>query len=471
MLNTPIRTRFAPSPTGYLHVGGARTALFCWLFARHHHGQFILRIEDTDRERSTQEAIEIILRSMEWLDLDYDEGPFYQTQRLDRYQALLQQLLNEGKAYRCYCSKERLDQLRQQQQAHKEKPRYDGYCRDLGRQETRTPHVIRFRNPSVDTVSFQDQIHGLITVANSELDDLILARSDGTPTYNFTVVVDDLDMKITNVIRGTDHINNTPRQINLFKALGGNVPQYAHVPTIMGTDGKKLSKRHGALSVLQYRDNGYLSDALINYLSRLGWSHGDQEIFSREALIQYFTLSHVSRSPAAFDPEKLNWLNQHYLKTQDPQTLVKPFADQLAQLNIDYETGPPLKSIIKLQAERNKTLREMAEHSRYFFEPVQSYDEKAAKKHLTTQAALGLKALRDRFLQIEEKAWKKDLLHQVIVEVTETLTIKLGQLAQPLRVAVTGNTFSPPIDITLEYIGRKQVLLRISEALDSIGYS
>jgi len=463
MTSKPIRTRFAPSPTGYLHVGGARTALFCWLYAKHHQGTFILRIEDTDRERSTEAAVQAILDGMTWLGLDYDEGPFYQTQRFDRYQEVIQQLLSEGKAYRCYCSKDRLEKLREAQQANKEKPRYDGHCRDLNRQEEDAPFVIRFRNPETGEVSFDDQIRGPITVQNSELDDLIIARSNGTPTYNFTVVVDDWDMDITHVIRGADHINNTPRQINIFNALDADVPTYAHVPMIHGSDGKKLSKRHGAVSVLQYREDGYLPEALVNYLVRLGWSHGDQEIFSLEEMIAHFSLKNVSRSPAIFNTEKLDWLSQHYMKTMEPSSIAKPFADQLSVQNIPYENGPSLESVIAIQAERTKTLKEMAECSRYFYDDVKEFDEKAAKKHLKADSLPGLNDVRARFSALTD--WDKTALHQVIVDVAEAQSLKMGKLAQPIRVALTGNTVSPPIDLTLLYIGRDRVLERLDRAI------
>jgi len=466
MTNKKIKTRFPPSPTGYLHVGGARTALFCWLFARHHQGSFVFRIEDTDRERSTAEAIDVILRSMEWLGLDYDEGPYYQTKRFDRYHEVLQQLLSEDKAYRCYCSKDRLAQLREEQITHKIKPRYDGHCRDLDRQDQDIPHVIRFRNPQQGKVCFEDKILGLITVNNNELDDLIITRTDGTPTYNFTVVVDDWDMRITDVIRGADHINNTPRQINIFKALNAEVPSFAHVPMIVGGDGKKLSKRHGAVSVLQYREEGYLPEAMINYLARLGWGHGDQEIFSREQLIKYFSLDHVNHAPAAFNIEKLAWLNQHYMKTLDPINVTKPLADQMHALGISYEKGPSLESVIEIQAERTKTLNEMAQRSRYFFEDNITYDEKAARKHLKPTILTGLAEVRKKMAALDD--WHKEQLHQIILDVAESLELKLGKLAQPIRVAMTGVTMSPPMDITLEYIGKNRVLQRLDKAIEYI---
>ncbi len=466
MLKKEVRTRFPPSPTGSLHLGGARTALFSWLFARHHKGMFLLRIEDTDRERSTPEAIDVILRGMEWLGLDYDEGPYYQTQRLDRYHAVLQQLLKKDKAYRCYCSRDRLHQLRQEQQAHQQKPRYDGHCRNLDHQDTSCPHVIRFRNPQQGQVVFNDRIRGSVTVSNGELDDLILARSDGLPTYNFTVVVDDWDMQITDVIRGEDHINNTPRQINILKALNADIPNYAHVPMILGSDGKKLSKRHGAMSVLHYREQGYLPEAMNNYLARLGWSHKDQEIFSSQELIQYFDLNHVSHAPAAFNVEKLAWLNQHYMKTMDPQDLVPPLIDQMQSRGIDYKNGSSLPAIIHLQSERVKTLGEMVEQSRYFFEEVVQYDEKAARKYLKPAILSGLLAVQEKTVTLHD--WSKEALHRMIVEVAKSLDLKLGQLAQPLRVAVTGTTISPSMDVTLECIGRARVLARLNRAIDWI---
>lgn len=464
-----IRTRFAPSPTGYLHIGGARTALFCWLFARHFGGTFILRVEDTDRERSTPESIQAIMDGMEWLGLDYDEGPFYQMQRMDRYSEVLQQLLDSGHAYRCYCSRERLDELRAAQQAAKQKPRYDGHCRELTDQDSSQPYVIRFKNPVDGEVTFDDLVRGPITVANQELDDLIIARTDGTPTYNLTVVVDDWDMQITHVIRGDDHINNTPRQINILKALGAELPLYAHVPMILGGDSKRLSKRHGAVSVMQYREEGYLPKALLNYLLRLGWSHGDQEVFSREQMIELFNLESVNRSPAAFNQDKLQWLNQHYMKTDDPSTLVKPFSYQLDLLGINHQLGPNLEEVIAAQAERCKTLVEMAEKSRYFFEDFREFDEKAAKKNLKPAIKDALAEVLKHYQELQD--WQQQSVHQVIVDIAERRDLKLGKLAQPLRVAVTGGAVSPPLDVTLALIGRERVLTRLQHALDHIGFS
>lgn len=461
-----IRTRFAPSPTGYLHIGGARTALFCWLYARHHGGTFVLRIEDTDRERSTDASIQAIIDGMQWLQLDYDEGPYYQTKRFDRYDEVLQQLLQEGKAYRCYCTKERLNELRETQTANKQKPRYDGHCRDLSGADHDKPHVIRFKNPTEGEVSFHDLVRGDITVSNAELDDLIIARTDGTPTYNFTVVVDDWDMSISHVVRGDDHINNTPRQINILKALGAQVPEYAHVPMILGSDGKRLSKRHGAVSVMQYCDDGYLPEALLNCLVRLGWSHGDDELFSRDDMVQFFDLDHVNHSPAAFTAEKLDWFNQHYMKTLDPSCIAKPFTEQLDKLGICYEQGPAIEEVIAVQAERSKTLKEMAEKSRYFYMDFDEIDEKAARKHLKPEVAPVLQDICEQMAALTD--WQKEPLHQVIIDVAEKHAMKLGKVAQPVRVAVTGNTISPPIDITLQLIGRERVLARLDKVIPQL---
>jgi glutamyl-tRNA synthetase len=458
-----IRTRFAPSPTGYLHIGGARTALYCWLFAKKHQGTFILRVEDTDLERSTPESVQAILDAMQWLELDYQEGPFYQTHRFDRYKEIIQHLLATDKAYRCYCSKERLEKLREEQTAQKEKPRYDGHCRGLNHTATDQPFVVRFRNPQTGTVDFNDEVRGPVRFENSELDDLILARSDLTPTYNFTVVIDDWDMKITHVIRGDDHINNTPRQINIFKALDAQPPVYAHVPMILGSDGKRLSKRHGAVSVMQYRDEGFLPDALLNYLVRLGWSHGDQEIFSRAEMINHFSLSAINRAPAAFNQEKLLWLNQHYLKTADPADIVGHLAWHMEKAGICVEEGPSLTALISAQAERCKTLVEVVEKSRFFYQDVEAYDESAAKKNLTSETVPALEKLCIAFQALEN--WDKEAIHQIIQQTAETCGLGLGKVAQPLRVAMTGNTVSPPIDITLVLLGKEKTVQRLEKAL------
>lgn len=457
---THVRTRFAPSPTGYLHIGGARTALYCWLYARKTKGTFILRIEDTDLERSTPESVQAILDGMSWLNLNFDEGPYYQTQHFDRYRQVIAQMLAQGTAYRCYCSKERLEKLREEQTEKKEKPRYDGLCRNLTEPGDGS-FVVRFKNPTEGVVEFDDLIRGKVIFANSELDDLIIARSDGTPTYNFTVVVDDWDMKITHVLRGDDHINNTPRQINIMRALGATPPSYAHVPMILGSDGKRLSKRHGAVGVMQYREDGYLPEALINYLVRLGWSHGDQEIFTMDELINYFEIKDINRAPAAINPEKLLWLNQHYMKTSDPQHVAKEFAWHLEKIGVDYKNGPALADIIKLQAERTKTLKEMAERSRYFYETVVLSDE--MKAHFSPEIKQPLADVVEELGCLAD--WSKDSIHGVLSAVAEKSGLKIGKLAQPIRVAITGGTVSPPIDMTMQALGKKIVMDRLTVAL------
>lgn len=455
-----VRTRFAPSPTGHLHIGGARTALFCWLYAKKMQGTFILRIEDTDLERSTPASVQAILDGMRWLQLNYDEGPFFQTQRFDRYQEVIEQLLQVGKAYRCYCSKERLEKLRETQMANKEKPRYDGYCRD-NEVKIDAPFVVRFKNPDSGVVQFHDLIRGELVFNNTELDDLIIARSDGSPTYNFTVVVDDWDMKITHVLRGDDHINNTPRQINILQALGATLPAYAHLPMILGPDGKRLSKREGAASVMDYRAMGILPEALINYLVRLGWSHGDQEIFSIEEMISHFDIKAVNKAPAALNPDKLLWLNQHYMKTSNPTGVARELQFQMQALNIDLHNGPALTELIKVYAERVKTLKEMAERSRFF------YEEPVVTAELKTQIAdselATLQLLRDQF-QVTP-IWTKEAIHAVISEAAVEAGLKLGKLAQPLRIMVTGGTVSPPIDDTLLLLGRERVVERMGQYL------
>ncbi|OGT21088.1 MAG: glutamate--tRNA ligase [Gammaproteobacteria bacterium RIFCSPHIGHO2_02_FULL_42_13] len=457
-----VRSRFAPSPTGSMHIGNLRTALYAWLYARKTKGVFILRIEDTDRERSTDQAIQVILDSMQLLNLTYDEGPFYQTKRMDRYREITDQLLKTGHAYRCYCSKERLEALRADQMKNKQKPRYDRCCRDL-KEKKEGSFVARFRTPDEGSIKFDDGVRGLVEFQNSELDDLVLVRSDGVPTYNFAVVVDDVDMKVTHVIRGADHINNTPRQINIFNALGMRPPIYAHLPMILGNDGKRLSKRHGALGVLQYREEGILPAALLNYLMRLGWSHGDQEIFSMEEMIEFFDFNKLQKSPATFDPDKLSWLNQHYLKTLPTEVVAKELQWQMDQKQIDMSGGPLLAEVVRVQAERCKTLNEMAEKSRYFYEEVTQYDEQAASKHLTPDIKPVLQEIATQLAQLP--AWEKEAIHQVIIAVSEAHQLKLGKVAQPIRVAVTGNTISPPIDETLALIGREKTLKRLQRAM------
>lgn len=461
-----IRTRFAPSPTGFLHVGGVRTALFSWLYAKHHQGEFILRIEDTDRERSTQESVQAILDGMSWLGLDYDEGPFYQTERYDRYNQVVEQFLAEGKAYRCECSKERLEKLREDQLAAKEKPRYDGHCRARNLPAMDAPHVIRFKNPESGVVSFTDQVYGEIHIDNNELDDLILIRSDGHPTYNFAVVIDDLDMQITHVIRGDDHINNTPRQINLFKALNATIPVFAHLPMILGDDGKRLSKRHGAVSVLQFKELGFLPHALLNYLVRLGWSSGDQEIFSVDEMIAKFDLRNVSRGVSSFNYDKLHWLNQHYQKSDAPEDVAKALAWHFAQEGIDLSKGPGLKELVAVQAERCKTLAEMCSMSLYFYTDHIDYDPDAVKKHLRPVILEPMAALYERFKEVND--WQPDQLQECINDTCAQFDLNMGKIAQPLRVAVTGSGMSPAIDATLHLLGKQRVLDRLEEALEKI---
>jgi len=463
-LSTPIRTRFAPSPTGYLHVGGARTALFSWLYARKHGGTFILRIEDTDLERSTAESVDAILQGMTWLGLDYDEGPFFQTHRFPRYKEIIQQMLEAGTAYHCYCTKERLDQLRAEQMARKEKPRYDGRCRNgVANPPKDIPPVVRFRNPQDGAVVVEDLIRGRVVVNNNELDDLIIARSDGSPTYNFTVVVDDVDMRISHVIRGDDHINNTPRQMNMMAALGFTPPVYAHVPMILGPDGARLSKRHGAVSVMQYREEGYLPEALLNYLARLGWSHGDQEIFSLEEMIQLFDVVNVHSSAASFDPQKLQWLNQQYLKTSPLDHIAHHLSFHLGKHGIDPTQGPNLHDVIGSQRERAKTLAEMAAASTFLYKEFDAYEEKDAATHLKAENLAGLIALRERLAALS--LWTAEEIHAQIHAVAEQHGLKLGKIAQPVRVAVAGRAVSPPIDHTLYMLGRDRTLERLDRAI------
>jgi len=462
-----VRTRFAPSPTGMLHIGGVRTALFCWLYARRHGGRFILRIEDTDRERSTPEAVQAILDGMQWLGLDHDEGPFYQTQRMDRYREVIQQFLREGKAYHCYCSKDELDEMRAAQTARKEKPRYDGRCRHRKEPVPGVHPVVRFRNPDEGTVVVDDVVHGPITFDSGELDDLIIARSDGTPTYNFCVVVDDYDMKVTHVIRGDDHINNTPRQINMLKALGVEPPLYAHVPMILGPDGAKLSKRHGAVSVLQYRDDGFLPEGLLNYLGRLGWSYGDQEIFTLEEMTRLFDVHDVNKAASALNIDKMLWTNQQHIMRATPERLALYLRPQLAALGVETSDMAKLAAVAKAQQERAKTLKEMAANSLFFFRDVTEYDEKAARKNLTPEAAPLLKAVRDQLAALAD--WRATAIHEVIQAVATAAGAGMGKVAQPVRVAVSGGSVSPPIDGTLEILGRETTLQRLDRAIAACG--
>ncbi len=460
-----VRTRFAPSPTGYLHVGGARTALFSWLYARRHGGTFVLRIEDTDLERSTAESVNAILEGMTWLGLEYDEGPFYQTERFDHYNAAIQKLMDDGLAYRCNCSRERIDNLREEAMKRKEKPRYDGHCRHKACSPDE-PHVIRFRTPDHGAVVVDDMVRGRVLFNNEELDDLIIRRTDGSPTYNLTVVVDDLDMGITHVIRGDDHLNNTPRQINILRALGHEPPRYGHVPMILGDDGARLSKRHGAVSVMQYREQGFLPEALLNYLVRLGWSSGDQEIFSLDEMISLFDIGDVNKAASTFNTEKLLWLNQHYIKAASPLRIAHLLSPHIGRLGIDPINGPNLVEVAEAQQERAKTLVEMADISAFFYQDFEQFDEQAAKKNLRPAAREGLEKMREALEALDD--WSPEALHQVVVDVSDKLGLKMGKVAQPLRVAVVGRAASPGIDVTLYLVGRDACLRRINMALEFI---
>jgi glutamyl-tRNA synthetase len=464
---SPVITRFAPSPTGLLHIGGVRTALFSWLYARRMGGQFILRIEDTDLERSTPEAVQVILEGMKWLGLGHDQGPYYQTQRFGRYKEVIAEMVKAGTAYHCYCSKEDLDAMRAAQQARKEKPRYDGRCRHgkgPGPASGNQP-VVRFANPEEGATVVEDVVHGQVTFQNKELDDLIIARSDGTPTYNFCVVVDDADMGVTHVIRGDDHLNNTPRQLNMLLALGKPAPVYAHVPMILGPDGAKLSKRHGAVSVLEYQEQGYLPDALLNYLVRLGWSHGDQEFFTMPEMIAAFDVRDINKAASALNPEKMLWLNQQHLVRTDPKQVVPHLQWHLKLLGIESDDQALLEGIIVSQRERAKTLKEMAANSRFFFGETVTLDAKAAEKHLAADSRAVLAELRTRLAALER--WEAPAIHGVLEALAAEKSLGLGKIAQPLRVAVTGGTVSPPIDATLVLLGKKRALERIERALQS----
>ena len=460
-----VRTRFAPSPTGFLHVGGARTALFCWLHARRHGGQFILRIEDTDRQRSTAESVAGILDGLKWLGLDWDEGPYFQSERTSRYEEAIETLLASGRAYRCYCSKARLERLRADQLARREKPRYDGRCRD-GARAGPEPPVIRFRTPRDGETVIDDLVRGRVVIRDDELDDLVIARGDGSPTYNFSVVVDDLDMAVTHVIRGDDHVNNTPRQIHILRALGGELPAYAHVSMILGRDGQRLSKRHGAVSVTSYRDEGYLPEAMLNHLARLGWSHGDQEIFSRAELVELFDIEAVNRAAASFDTEKLDWLNRHYMKESGPERLGEELGRQLAAAGLATGTGPTPAAVAEALRERAATLREMAEASVYFYREFEDFEAGAARKHLRPVVLAPLENLRAALARLPE--WTAPGIAAAVENTATQAGIGLGKLGQPLRVAVTGRGVSPPFDMTLALVGRERTLARLDRALDFI---
>ena len=458
-----VRTRFAPSPTGYLHLGGARTALFAWAYARRFGGTFILRIEDTDLERSTPEAVQAIIDGMQWLGLNHDEGPFYQMKRMDRYREVIAQMLQAGTAYHCYCTPEEVEAMRERQRAAGEKPRYDGTWRpEPGKTLPAIPDgikpVVRFRNPVDGDVSWDDAVKGTITISNRELDDLVIARPDGTPTYNFCVVVDDWDMKITHVIRGDDHVNNTPRQINILKALGGTLPIYGHVPMILGADGEKLSKRHGAVSVMEYPAQGYLPEAMLNYLARLGWSHGDDEIFSMEQFCQWFDLDHLTKSPAQFNPEKLAWLNNHYIKQADNARLAQLAMPELERDGAKFDGAPALEDVIALMKDRTNTVNELADAAMLFYRAPKP-DPALVTQHITDSAKAAMRQFADACKTIE---WSKEAIAALMKQVLADHGMKMPQLAMPLRLAVTGQLQTPSVDAVLQLFGRDVVLSRVS---------
>jgi glutamyl-tRNA synthetase len=461
-----VRTRFAPSPTGVLHLGSVRTALFCWLYARHHRGQFILRIEDTDRERSTPDNVGAIVDGMGWLGLDADEGPFFQSDRFDRYREVADQWLADGTAYHCYCSKEELDELRAGQMQRGEKTRYDGRCRERTEKREGVNPVVRFKNPLDGEVVVNDLLRGKVVFQNKELDDLIIARSDGTPTYNFTVIVDDLDMAITHVIRGDDHLNNTPKQMNMLNAMGAALPAYAHLPMILGSDGAKLSKRHGAVDIREYREQGYLPETVLNYLVRLGWSHGDQELFSIDEMIEHFDIADVNQSASTFNPEKLLWLSQQHIMAAPLERIGKELIPYLQQAGLDPANGPDPQLVAAGFRERAETLLHMAASARYCYEDFADFEPGAAKKNLRPVVLEPLKVARERLATLA--TWSKESIGDAIQQVADSFDINMGKLGQPIRVAVTGGPVSPPIDVIVWLIGQPRVLQRLDKAIDYI---
>lgn len=459
-----VRTRFAPSPTGFLHLGGARTALYSWAYARHHGGEFVLRIEDTDVERSTDEAVQAIIDGMKWLGLNHDEGPYYQMKRMDRYREVIDQMIKNGTAYYCYCSVEELNAMREKAKAAGQNPRYDGTWRpEVGKTLPPVPQgvkpVVRFKNPTEGVVTWDDKVKGEITIANSQLDDLIIARSDGTPTYNFCVVIDDWDMRITHVIRGDDHVNNTPRQINILKALNAPIPEYAHLPMILGDDGEKLSKRHGAVSVMEYPLAGYLPEAMLNYLARLGWSHGDDEIFSMDQFCQWFDFDHLTPSASQFNTEKLNWLNNHYIRETDDNELAKYVAPQLEKMGVSLANGPDLVAIVGLMKDRVNTLVELANSALLFYVKPEP-DPALLKEHLTDASRIALKAYKNNIESIE---WNRESLKVMMKGVLKDNKLKMPQVAMPLRLLLTGQLHTPSIDAVVHIFGRDTVLERLKD--------
>lgn len=461
-----MRTRFAPSPTGVLHLGSVRTALYCWLYARHRKGQFILRIEDTDRERSTPENVTAITDGLKWLGLDHDEGPYFQSERLDRYREVIADWLQSGSAYYCYCTREELDALRDKQMKDGGRVRYDGRCRERTSPRPGVDPVVRFKNPTEGSVIVKDEVRGTVTFDNAQLDDLIIARSDGSPTYNFSVVVDDFDMRITHVIRGDDHLNNTPRQMNMLHALGAEPPVYAHLPMILGPDGAKLSKRHGAVDIREYREQGYLPAAMLNYLVRLGWSHGDKEIFSREEMIDLFDIAEVNQSASSFNPEKLLWINQQHIISTPAEALGESLVYFLVRAGLDPADGPDPVQVAVAYHERAETLLHMAASARYCYEDFDVIDQKSAKKFLRPVILAPMAVLRDRLAALEH--WGQVGINEIIQEVAADFDIGMGKLGQPVRVAVTGGPVSPPIDVTLWLVGKKRTIQRLEQAIKMI---
>ena len=457
-----MKSRFAPSPTGYLHIGGARTALFAWLWAKKNNSKFVLRIEDTDKERSSQDSVDAILQGIDWLGLSYDEGPIYQSDRFERYKEVVSQLLDNGKAYYCECTKERLEEMREAQMASGDKPKYDGCCRD----KKLKSGVVRFLNPENGTVSFNDYVKGEIEIANSELDDLIIARSDGSSTYNLTVVVDDHDMNIECVIRGDDHINNTPKQINLYESLGWYIPRFAHVPMILGSDGSRLSKRHGAVNLMTYRDAGFLPKALLNYIVRLGWSHGDQEIFSVDEMIKLFELKNINKSSASFNQEKLDWINQSYIKTSEINELVSELKWHLNQLSIDLNNGPDIKKVVEALRDRSKSLVDMAKNCVMFYHDFENFDSNLAIKFFNLESRLVLHDLLINFNTLEQ--WTAEHIHEVIQSICESRNVGFGKVGQPFRLAISGDGKAGSIDKCAQLVGKKRVLLRLKMAINWI---
>jgi len=454
-----MSSRFAPSPTGYLHLGGARTALYAWLWAKQNNRNFILRIEDTDRERSTNESIKAILDGMKWLGLDYDEGPYYQTKRYDRYDEVINELINNNHAYFCNCSQERIDNVRDEQRKKGLVPKYDGHCRS----KNLTEGVVRFKNPFDGSVSFSDEIKGDISIDNAQLDDLIIKRSDGNPTYNLTVVVDDHDMQIETVIRGDDHINNTPKQINLYKALNWSVPKFAHLPMILGSDGSRLSKRHGAVSVIAYKNKGYLPEAFLNYLLRLGWSYGDQEIFPVNEMIKLFSLKNVNNSPAAFDEEKLLWLNHEYIKKYSNEELLLRLDELIKEANIDIYSGPNISDVLNYLKDRSKTLLEIIEGMKIFYDDFDSFDNDKANKFFSKESLSLLSELMSLLKGLED--WKKEKIHLCIEQICQKNSIGFGKIGQPFRLALTGHGNAGSIDSLAELIGKEKSLNRLVKAI------